>query len=805
MNNEFYTIAGQENGNRLESRILEEKIQQALEAGHRALKIKAYGQHGIGGRLWKAGDEPVHVRIEGNAGQRTGSLGYPNTFIDIIGPVSDDVGWLNAGAEIAVHGNAGNGLANAMAQGKVYVGGNVGSRAMTMTKSNPRFAPPEVWVLGSVGDYFGEFMAGGVAVVCGFGGQDPENVLGYRPLVGMVGGKVFFRGPHGGFSQGNAKLIPISDQEWQWLTENLAIYLERIQRSELLETLSVRGEWQLIAARLPHEKGGVQRRSISSFYKDVWEKELGPGGLIGDLTNLDRSPIPLIPTGEMRRFVPVWANRKYKAPCEAACPSGIPVHDRWRLIREGRIDEAVDLALAYTPFPATICGYLCPNPCMQACTRQINDMVPVDTSQIGKASIKAGVPDLPDLSGKRIAVIGGGPAGLSIAWQLRLKGHDSVVYDRSKSLGGKIAAVIPESRIPAEVLTSELERIRKVISHVNLQQNLEKEDLEQLKTDFDFIVLATGAQKPRTLPVPGKELMITASDFLAAARTDDAQPGKRVVIIGAGNVGCDVATEAHRLGAAELTLIDVQKPAAFGKERDEAEAVGAVFRWPCFTREITKQGVVLDSGEVLAADTVVVSIGDVPDLGYLPESIEIDRGFVKVSDIFQTSDPHVFAVGDMVRPGLLTDAIGAGRKTATAICEILDGKRLLVDSQDDVSRFVQDNVDVSNSENYGVHANVWDARDVIDKARVSLEYFDPRITSFEDPDQCGSQCASCGSCRDCGICVSICPQAAISREAKDDRDYEYVVNADKCIGCGFCAGACPCGVWDLVANDPIGM
>ena len=390
MESEFYTIAGKENGNRLESRILEEKIQQAVSAGHRNLKIEAYGQHGIGGRLWKAGDEPVYVRITGNAGQRTGSLGYPNTFIDIMGPVSDDVGWLNAGAEIAVHGNAGNGLANAMAQGKVYVGGNAGSRGMTMTKSNPRFAPPEVWVLGSVGDYFGEFMAGGIAVVCGVNAQNPENILGYRPLVGMVGGKVFFRGPHQGFSQTDAKLIPISDKEWQWLTENIAIYLDRIGRLELFETLSVREEWQLIAARMAHEKGVVQRRSMASFYKEVWEKELGPGGLIGDLTDLDRSPIPLIPTGEMRRFVPVWANRKYKAPCEAACPTGIPVHDRWRLIREGRVDEAVDMALAYTPFPATICGYLCPNPCMQSCTRQINEMVPIDTSQIGKASIKAG-------------------------------------------------------------------------------------------------------------------------------------------------------------------------------------------------------------------------------------------------------------------------------------------------------------------------------------------------------------------------------------------------------------------------------
>ena len=805
MKSEFYTIAGRENGNRLESRILEERIQQAVETGHRFLKIEACGQHGIGGRLWKAGDEAIHVRIEGNAGQRTGSLGYPNTFIDIIGPVSDDVGWLNAGAEIAVHGNAGNGLANAMAQGKVYVGGNAGSRAMTMTKSNPRFAPPEVWVLGSVGDYFGEFMAGGIAVVCGFDAQDAENVLGYRPLVGMVGGKVFFRGSHHGFSQTDAKLVAITDEDWQWLIENLAVYLDRIGRSELLETLSVRNNWQLICARMPHEKAVLQRRSMSSFKQDVWEKELGPGGLIGDLTDLDRSPIPLIPTGEMRRFVPVWANRKYKAPCEAACPTGIPVHDRWRLIREGRVDEAVDMALAYTPFPATICGYLCPNPCMQSCTRQINDMAPVDTSQIGRASINAGVPELPELSGRRVAVIGGGPAGLSIAWQLRRQGHEAVIYDRSKILGGKISALIPESRIPGEVLTAELERIRKVIPHVHLQQDLEKEDLERLKNDFDFIVLATGAQKPRTLPVPGKERMTTASDFLAAARKNDIRPGKRVVIIGAGNVGCDVATEAHRLGAEELMLIDVQKPAAFGKEREEAEAAGAVFRWPCFTKEITQAGVVVDSGEVLAADTVVVSIGDVPDLDYLPESIEIERGFVTVNDIFQTSDPHIFAVGDMVKPGLLTDAIGAGRKAAAAIGEIIDGKRPVTGGSADFGGARLQSSESAFSEYFSPQDNVWDSREAIDKVRVSLEYFDPRITEFEDPEQCGSQCASCGACRDCGICVTICPQAAIRRKDKGGVNYEYIVDPDKCIGCGFCAGACPCGVWEMAANDPIGV
>jgi len=770
-----FTITGKREDERLASRLLEEEIQQAVKDGYRHLNVQAFGQHGIGGRLWKTKGEPVHITVDGHAGQRLGSLGYPGTFIEVMGPVSDDVGWLNAGAVITVHGHASNGAANGMAQGKVYIAGNIGSRGMTMTKFNPRFEPPELWVLGSAGDYFAEFMAGGVAVVCGHTPQNPDNVLGYRPAVGMVGGRIFFRGPHQGFSHADAKMMPIEDADWQWLTEGMKAYLTAIDRMELFDELTVREAWQLIVARSPQDKAGPGRRSMADFRAQVWEKQLGKGGIVGDLTDIDRSPIPLITQGDLRRFVPVWENRKFKAPCEATCPSGIPVQERWRLVREGRVDEAVDLALAFTPFPASVCGYLCPHPCMTACTKGSAFMAPVDVSQLGRASINAGLPELPPLSGRRIAVIGGGPAGVSTAWQLRRKGHEAVVFDNAATLGGKIASVIPNSRIPADVVKKELARAAEVIPHVHLQQKLTREDTDRLAADYDFVVVAAGAQKPRTLPIPGNERLVTATDFLIDAKTDGAKPGKRVVIIGAGNVGCDVATEAARLGAEEITLLDVQEPASFGKEREDAEAVGAIFRWPVFTRRIAEKGVELESGELIPADTVIISIGDAPDLDFLPEDVATERGYVVVNDDYQTSNPNVYAIGDVVRPGLLTDAIGAGRRAAETISEILAGKRPGADR-----------------------------KMVIDIERVSLEYLDPRIVQYEDMDQCGSQCSSCGTCRDCGICVAVCPQAAISRKAGEGVEFEYVVDAERCIGCGFCSGACPCGIWDLVENTPIG-
>jgi glutamate synthase domain-containing protein 3 len=468
--NQFNIISGQKEGCRLDSRILEEHIQNAVAQGKRYLVIKAFGQHGIGGRLWRSGKEPIYIKIDGYSGQRVGAMGHPNTFIDIMGPASDDVGWLNAGAQIIVRGNASSGVANAMAQGKIYVAGNIGARGMTMTKSNPRFDPPELWVLGSAGDYFGEFMAGGIAVVCGYEPQNPKNILGYRPLVGMVSGKVFFRGPHGGFSRPDAKLTPITNEDWEWLLRNLEIYLKQIDQSELTKHFSKKEQWQLLVARTPQERVLVQKRSMKSFREEVWEKTLGRGGLVGDLTNIDRSPVPLITRGKLRRFVPVWENRKYTAPCEATCPTGIPVQERWQLVREGRVDEAIDLALAYTPFPATVCGYLCSNLCMQACTKQSSFMAPVDVTKLGKMSIEAVLPDLPPEGGKRIAVIGGGPAGISVAWQLRLKGYGAVIYDTAKTLGGKITSVIPESRIPEDVFLSEMKRVKKVIPHVNLGQ-----------------------------------------------------------------------------------------------------------------------------------------------------------------------------------------------------------------------------------------------------------------------------------------------------------------------------------------------
>jgi NADPH-dependent glutamate synthase beta subunit-like oxidoreductase/glutamate synthase domain-containing protein 3 len=768
-------IPGMEKGLRVDSRILEEAIQKAVSEGHRCIEIIAHGQHGIGGRLWKVGNEPVMLRVLGMSGQRLGSMGFPNTFIDAVGPASDDVGWLNAGARIIVRGNATNGVGNAMAQGKIYVAGDIGARGMTMTKHNPRFDPPELWVLGSVGDSFAEFMAGGIAVICGYGTPRQDNILGYRPCVGMVGGKIFFRGPHKAYSEQDARLRTLEDEEWQWLTANMKGFLHAIGHSELYAVLKEdRGQWQVLTARKSHEKSAGSSRNVRQFRSEIWDRELGPGGLIGDLSDMDRSPIDVITTGILRRYVPLWENDRYLPPCQAHCPTGIPVQKRWELIRKGLMDKAVDLALAYTPFPATVCGYLCPNLCMEHCTRQTAKLPPVDTALLGKASLAAATPLPAPKTGRKIAVIGGGASGLSVAWQLWMKGHEPVIYEMRDRLGGKITDMIPRSRIPDEVVAHELKRVSEEISHIHLNHPLTKEAFLKLKDTFEFIVIAVGARKPRVLPVPGGENAIAALDFLRRSRVDDMKVGKRVVVIGAGNVGCDAAAEAARLGAKEIILIDIQEPASYGKERQAAEAAGARFVWPRVAKAITRKGVELTNGEVLPADTVIVAIGDQPDLDFLPEEVKVEKGFIVVDDHYRSSDAQVFAIGDTVRLGLLTDAIGAGRVAAATIDDVVRGRY-----------------------------ETYDQLPPMDPKRVKLEYYDPRILTFGDAAACASQCASCGACRDCGLCETLCPRSAISRHDLEGGAYEYVVDADRCIGCGFCAGACPTGVWRLVENEPL--
>ncbi|MBU0483080.1 MAG: FAD-dependent oxidoreductase [Proteobacteria bacterium] len=763
-----------ENGQRISSKDFEELIQQAF-AKSKNLKLETYGQHNVAGRLKSEGKQ-VSITIDGPCGQRLGSMGMPGTRIVCNNSASDDVGYLNIGAEITVKGDATNGVCNAMAEGKVYIGGSIGARGLTMTKWNPDYQRPELWVLGSTGDSFAEFNCGGIAVVCGIEAKNPANILGYRPCIGMVGGWIYYRGKiDNSYAKNNVKAIIPDDEQWQWLMDRMPNYLKEIGRPKLLKKLSKRSEWSMLNTIAPQERALMFSgpMPMAEFKRKIWNPGFGGGDPIRDLApGLDRSPIGMVETGDLRRKKPFWANRDKAAPCAYYCPVHIPTIDRLRLLREGKEAEAYQMLMEYTPLPASVCGAVCPNLCMQNCSRQIVDEK-IDVQMLGRAAREAKAPKAAKSLKKKVAIIGGGPGGMNAAWQLARHGVEAHIFEKDTQLGGKLAQVIPWERLPKAIWDSEIARFMSVPNiKVNFGVNMTKEKFAKLKKDYDHVIVAVGTHQPRTIPFPGHERVIPALDFLKEAKS--AKPpkiGKQVVIIGAGNVGCDVACEAYRVGAEEVILVDIQKPLAFGKEKAAAEALGATFKWPVQTKEVTKDGLIDAAGHLIPAQTVIISIGDVPALKFLPDTVEVitvgGAGWVKCDATGLTSDQKISAVGDVERPGLATNALGAGKNTAEAI----------------VARF--------KGEEYKPFA-----KDLIAQCNLTPAHYLP-LTTASTAEQEAERCMSCGTCRDCHLCETICPTQAISRQKLPDDSYRYISDDSKCIACGFCADTCPCGIWVL--------
>jgi len=770
-----------EDGRRTNSKVFEERVQEAIEYSNHLI-LETYGQHNIGGRLDHV-EGSKYLETRGPVGQRLGFMGRPGTKIVCKGSASDDVGYLNIGADIIVQGDATNGVCNAMAEGRVQIAGSIGARGLSMTKWNPDYEKPELWVLGSVGDFFAEFNCGGIGVVCGIEAKAPRNVLGYRPCVGMVGGMVFYRGrTDGSYSKNDVKNVEPNDEQWEWLIGRLPEYLENIDRMDLLTVLSDREDWYILLPMVPQEKEVLLPRPMpmSEFYSKIWMPAFaGPdaprgGDPLRDVApGLDRSVIGLIETGDLRRRAPLWQNKYFASPCTYNCPIHIPTVDRLRLMREGKPEEAYNLVMKYTPLPASVCGHVCPNLCMDACSRQGVDQQ-IQAGLLGQALESMPHPETKPSTGKRVAVIGGGPGGISAAWQLAQEGIEAHIFESDNQLGGKLAQVIPWDRLPLEVWETEIGRFTSMPNiTVNLNVVMTTEKLEELKETFEYIIIAVGTHSPRRLNFKGSDGVLSGLDFLKAAKSEKPMVvGQRVAVIGAGNVGCDIACEAYRLGAEQVTLVDVQKPLAFGKEKEAAEVLGAVFKWPVVTQEVNDQGLIDSKGELIPAQTVIISIGDVPALDFLPEYIErvnaAGAEWIKTGEGGQTSDSKIFAIGDVEKPGLATHALGAGKTTAEYIISKVQGKE-------------------------------WKPfkLDLIDVKTLTMEHYFPekRLGSAESSE--ADRCMSCGSCRDCELCEFMCPENAISRKELEAGGYEYTVDEKLCIACGFCVETCPCGIWQM--------
>jgi NADPH-dependent glutamate synthase beta subunit-like oxidoreductase/Pyruvate/2-oxoacid:ferredoxin oxidoreductase delta subunit len=503
-------------------------------------------------------------------------------------------------------------------------------------------------------------------------------------------------------------------------------------------------------------------------------KWVGDGGIFGDLVKDDYAKVAgLVNSGDDRLKSPRWQDKRFGAPCQVSCPSHIPTQDRIKLLRQGKVEEALALVLKYSPFPGSVCGEVCPNLCMDSCTRRFLDH-PVRMKELGRLSVNTPSPQPAAESGKKVAVIGGGPGGLSAAWQLRLQGHAVTVFEADGEVGGKLRQVIPSERLPSEALDSEIARIKGLGIEIRTGTRVDAPLFEQIRGTYDAVAVASGAHNPVVIPFPGHERLVKGLDFLKAInRGEHPTVGEKVVVLGAGNAGMDVCLGAYAMGARKVTAIDIQRPAAYPNEIAHVEKLGGRILWPVFTAKVDEQGVHTKSGELLEADTVIIAIGERPDLSFVPRAWLTDRGMMAVDGCLQSPhQPGVFAIGDTVQPGLLTHAIGQGADVALQIDAFLNSKAL---------------TPIKHPE-------------VIPVSCLSKELFRPqnrgRFCSTDALAETG-RCLSCGTCRDCSMCLEACPEGAIRRLEKADGSFEYLSDDYLCIGCGICSGICPCGIWAM--------
>ncbi len=756
-----------ENNKRISTQNLMQEIWAGVEKGYTDFEINACGQHNIGGSLWSKTGEELNFYIK-NPGQRVGAMGACGTNIYVEGSAPADTGWLNSGAKIVVLGDSGDTTGHCAASGKIYIAGNVGTRSGALMKKDPKFVAPELWVLGSTGSFSFEFMGGGIAVICGLNCENMPSVLGDRACVGMVGGIVYARGSIANLSD-DVFLLDLDENDKNFLKTGLKTYLSEIKKEEYFDKLIDFSSWHKIVAKTYEERQKQNNISLKTFRINKWFDNIG-GSIFSDLIQDDFKSHDLVQTGDSRLRKPNWKNYAYSAPCEYNCPIKIPTQKRFSLLRKGNIKEALELVLDYSPFPASVCGQVCPNLCLSNCSRGSFDE-PMDVKMLGSLSKDIKAKPIEITHKERIAIVGSGVAGISCAWQLLRKGYEVEIYEQDDKIGGKLSQVIPEERLHKEILETELERFKSTGVKIHLSKKVTPELFDKLNSEFDAIILAIGGHNPVVIPFEGYERLIKGLNFLKDCKNGKKYDlGKNVVVIGAGNAAMDVITEVYKQGGVEnVTAIDIQEPSAFDKEIKAAEKLGAKIMYPCFTQKITEKGVLLKDGRFIEADSVIISVGDRPIFDFLNKDYLDEKSRIQYNEFMQTQNEKVFVIGDAVRPGLFTNAIASGKYVTENVIKFLNKETLQPVKE----------------------------KELIPSKRIKSEYYECYSSNCDNEQ---NRCMSCGYCRDCGLCKQSCPQNAISRIEKENGKFEYVSDSSKCIGCGICAGLCPCGIWEMEDN-----
>jgi NADPH-dependent glutamate synthase beta subunit-like oxidoreductase/CO/xanthine dehydrogenase FAD-binding subunit len=391
-------------------------------------------------------------------------------------------------------------------------------------------------------------------------------------------------------------------------------------------------------------------------------------------------------------------------PCSTNCPGNVNIPLYLEKFRDNDLPEAARILLKNNPFPA-ITGRVCPHTCEQACNRrEFDESVSVRSIErfMGDYILEnqLGILGSPETdTGKKVGIVGSGPAGLSAAFYLRKSGHQVTVFEKMKKPGGMLFYGIPPYRLPEEIIRKQIKVLENIGVEIKLEVDVGKDiSIEDLNKKFDSLFLACGVQKQSTMGIEGEELLLSGLEFLSKARLGTAEVPPKVLVIGGGNVAVDVATVALRLGANEVhvaSLESLEEMPAFRSEVDVAVAEG-VNLLPSWGpgRIIEANGKVAgmelvqctsvydDKGifspafdhnvkKIVYADEIILAIGQKSDLSFIgPEfPLNTDRGLILIDpETHATNMPGIFAGGDITTGSAsVIRAMAAGRKAADSI------------------------------------------------------------------------------------------------------------------------------------------
>jgi NADPH-dependent glutamate synthase beta subunit-like oxidoreductase/CO/xanthine dehydrogenase FAD-binding subunit len=423
--------------------------------------------------------------------------------------------------------------------------------------------------------------------------------------------------------------------------------------------------------------------------------------------------------GENRYHSIFGAMRTATPPCSTGCPGGVDVPSYLSQIRDDDLLEAAKILLNSNPFPS-ITGRVCPHKCEEGCNRgEFDEAVSIRSVEryIGDYIFenRSKIIKPPETeTGKRVAIVGSGPAGLSAAYYLRKSGHHVTVFDREKKPGGMLSFGIPPYRLPEDIARRQITVLESIGIEFKLGVDVGKDiSIEDLKKRYDGVFLACGVQNQSTLGIKGEELLVSGLEFLRNARLGKAKILPRVLVIGGGNVAIDVATVALRLGAKEVTAACLEcreEMPAFKAEIETAVAEGVQLMpsWGPYRiievngkvsgMELVQCISVFDNKgnfspvysnnvkKTVNADQIILAIGQRADLSFISPklSLNTNRGLIVIDQETQATNIHgVFAGGDITTGSAsVIEAIAAGRRAADSLDLYLMGARAQREEKD---------------------------------------------------------------------------------------------------------------------------